>query len=434
MEDERHTKQPPVYIWNTKEDGKREYAKFTKEFTSTACKLRYILEPGGVESMMGSHPGPRPLRSIQYKEWSVDKREYEKTARKVQEDCAAALSLLEKCFPYGTTPAHIIDKTCKTVPTGLPLSKWTYRKKFNACWEALRVEYQPSTSTDLKQLKEQISKLTDEGKGGFDHFRAEFHRLHAEIMATGVSDAITDRELNEIVRDGIKNKLIWMNICDRIYSADTNAPWEATFQAVANALTSYRQKDIDPYAEVSNSPTLGAVHLTANNAIVPPQPTFNKRQSNFRNESDGRPNKMHKPFHSSIASERQHRENHPSHASTPRVCTRCWKPGHGHKTCSSTECACGTSLSPGQLICFNYDAHPTTMRFRGRIPNFLSDALESHKRCSSANMAKSGGPTFQRQKKTWPHDKKRSISALAAEVIEELARRGFTDESEEESP
>ena len=436
MEDDRRSKQPKEFIWKAKEDGKREYAKFVKEFTSTACKLRYILEPGGIESMMGNHPGPRPLSATRRKEWREDMREYEKRARKVPEDSTAALSLLENSFGYGTTPAHIIDKTIKTVLPYLTKKQWTYLRKFNACWEALRVEYQPSTSTDLKQLKEQISKLTDEGKGGFDGFRAEFHRLHAEITATGVQDAITARELNEIVRDGIKNKLIWMNICDRIYTADPNAPWEATFQAISNALTSYRQKDIDPYAEAMNGPTLGSTPLAASNATVPPQPMFNKRPPMFSDGRDRRPHKMFKPDRAVTPSERQPRESQTSDqlgtTSAPRLCTRCWRPGHSHKTCNSTECGCGSPLAPGQLICFGYDAHPATMRFRGRIPNFLSEALESHKRCSSANMAKSGGHKFQRQKLPWPKDKKRSISALAAQVIEELARRGFTDESEEE--
>ena len=290
MDDERQYNQPLRYFWNTKEDGKREYAMFAKEFTSSARKLRYILEPGGIESMMGHHPGPRPLSSTRREEWHEDMREYQKRARKVEEDCANALSLLEKCFPYGTTPAHIIDKTCKTIPTGFSVTQWTYREKFNACWEALRIEFQPSTSTDLKQLKEQISKLTDEGKGGFDGFRAEFHLLHAEITATGIPDAISKRELNEIVRDGIKNKLIWMNICDRIYAVDPYAPWEETFQAVANALTTYRQKDIDPYAEAHAGPAIGRV--VTYNAAVAPQSRVTKRPSTF---GDSKPKKKSIP-------------------------------------------------------------------------------------------------------------------------------------------
>ena len=37
--------------------------------------------------------------------------------------------------------------------------------------------------------------LSDQMPGGFDQFKAEFHRLHTEILATGVADAITPREL-----------------------------------------------------------------------------------------------------------------------------------------------------------------------------------------------------------------------------------------------
>ena len=431
------TKQAPTYVWHTKEEGKKEYAKFVKEYTSTACKLRYILEPGGVECFMGRHPGPRPSRASRSKEWREDMREYDKRARRVEEDCAAALSLLERSFPYGTTPAHIIDKTIKNVPEGVPLTQWTYRRKFSSCWDALRLEYQPSSSTDLKQLKEQISKLTDEGRGGFDEFRAEFHRLHAEITATGVHDAITTRELNEIVRDGIKNKVIWMNVCHSIYSSDPNAPWETTFQAVATALTSYRQKDIDPYAEAKGGLTLGSTPVTANNAAVPPQQKTNKRMLNPNREADGRPFKMHKNLSPPNSHELQRRVNPSPHsheeASVPRVCTRCWNSGHSYKTCNSTECACGSSLTPGQLICYKYDSHPADFRFRGRMPKFLQDTLESYQRCNSANTARTNNFLNQRPKKPWPKDKKRGISALAVQVIEELARRGYTDESEDES-
>ena len=72
----------------------------------------------------------------------------------------------------------------------LPIYVWTYQLKFEAAWEALRLEYQPSTVTDLSLLKEQIMGLTDQIPGGFDQFKSEFHRLHTEILATNVPDAI----------------------------------------------------------------------------------------------------------------------------------------------------------------------------------------------------------------------------------------------------
>ena len=52
-------------------------------------------------------------------------------------------------------------------------------------------------------------------------------------MATGVDDAVTERELNEIVRDGIKNHFVWVNVCYNLYRDNPNAPWRDTFTAVA---------------------------------------------------------------------------------------------------------------------------------------------------------------------------------------------------------
>ena len=59
---------------------------------------------------------------------------------------------------------------------------------------------------------------------GFDNFQSESHRLHAEILATGVDDAVTERELNDIVRDGIKNQFVLVNVCYNLYRDNTNAP------------------------------------------------------------------------------------------------------------------------------------------------------------------------------------------------------------------
>ena len=120
MDEERQYHQTLRYFCDTKEEGKREYAKFLKEFTSSARKLRYVLESGGIESMMGHHPGPRPISPTLHKEWREDMRE-------VEEDCTTALSLLLKCFPCGTTPAHIIDKTCKFISYDLSIYQWTCR-------------------------------------------------------------------------------------------------------------------------------------------------------------------------------------------------------------------------------------------------------------------------------------------------------------------
>ena len=183
-------------------------------------------------------------------------------------------------------PRNIIDKAAQA-PDDVPPTEWTYRRRFLVCWEALRIEYQPSTSVDLKQLREQIYKLTDEGPGGFENFRSEFHRLHTEITATGVVEAITNRKLNEIVRDGIKNQFVWVNVCYSIYKDNPNSPWQATLEAVSTALTSYRQKGFDPYAEAKSEPVINAKSISANAVFTTPnrgQQGANKK--NFRPPRD----------------------------------------------------------------------------------------------------------------------------------------------------
>ena len=62
---------------------------------------------------------------------------------------------------------------------------------------------------NLSQLREQIMYLNDQMPRGFDHFKSEFHRLHTEILATQVSDSITLRELNWIVREKVRNPTAW---------------------------------------------------------------------------------------------------------------------------------------------------------------------------------------------------------------------------------
>ena len=131
---------------------------------------------------------------------------------KVEEHFASAMSALESSFSFATSPRHIIDKATEHPPPGVPDEHWTYMLKFRAAWEALRLEYQPSTVVDVSQLKEQIMSLNDQIPGGFDQFKAEFHRLHTEILATGVADAITPRELNGVVRERIRNPTVWMMV------------------------------------------------------------------------------------------------------------------------------------------------------------------------------------------------------------------------------
>ena len=94
---------------------------------------------------------------------------------KIDEHFTTALRALESSFVFASSPRHIIDKVIENPPPDLPIEQLTYQRKFEASWEALRAEYQPSTAVNLSQLRDQIFALNDEGTGGFDQFRASTH-------------------------------------------------------------------------------------------------------------------------------------------------------------------------------------------------------------------------------------------------------------------
>ena len=386
-EDKISTKDIPVYHWPTKEEGKAQYPKFAKDFQGTLKGLRIVVEAGGIDRFLGSPPGRKPIDVSDRPEWLAKKTAYQTRKEKVEMYCATALGVLEKSFPYGTTPRNIIDKASEC-PDDKDLSEWTYQLRFEACWKALKDEYQPSTAIDLKQLKDQISKLNDQGPGGFEAFKSEFHRIHAEIMATGVADAVTERELNEIVGEGIKNQFVWVNICYNLYRNDPNAPWANTFEAVTTALTSFRQKGFDPYGEAKSGPITNPSTVTANSANVFPNrqgySNNNKRSGNFTRNDQGRFNKQSKTSVTTLPSisprDGTGHGNPPStqqsHGDTPARCTRCWQPNsHSYKTCAESKCACGEKLFPGQVVCANYDNHPVNMKFLRHMPRFIETAL-----------------------------------------------------------
>ena len=151
-----------VYHWRTKEEGKEEYARFTKTFKLSLKQMRYIMEPGGVERKLGPHPGPAPAQAAARREWREDKARYESKLGKIDDHFTAALSALESSFAPGSTPTHIIEKAIENPPEGMDENDWTYQRKFEAAWEALKTEYQPSTVVDLSLLKDQIRALSDQ--------------------------------------------------------------------------------------------------------------------------------------------------------------------------------------------------------------------------------------------------------------------------------
>ena len=428
----------PIYHWHNKEEGKEEYARFAKQFKSALKHIRYILEPGGVQRRLGPAPGPQPAQLAARREWREDSIRYEAKLVKVEEHFAAALSALENSFVFATSPRHIIDVAIENPPDGIPLEQWTYQLKFQAAWEALRLEYQPSTVVDLSQLKDQIRSLSDQVPGGFDHFKSEFLRLHTEILATGVADAITARELNGIVREGLKNPTVWQMVGHRIYSENDNAPWEATFEEVSKLLTSYRQKGIDPYGEAHGGPLIGHTPIAANSVNVAggdSKGTLGKRSATPSRDGSGRNNKSHKTSNTETFSQSKRTSTSytTSDRSKPRgevKCTRCWQntTNHNYRNCTEAKCICGQSLTTDQPICYNYDNHPASAKFTDGMPKMLARILEAYKRGSAGGNNQN---TLQGKSKsmTTRSKSKKGPRAMSATVAEDLAHRVVTNEN-----
>ena len=346
----------PVYSWHNKQEGKDQYARFVKEFISSIKHLRYLLEPGAVQRRLGEHPGPQPQQAALRRDWKEDMRRYEAKLTKIDEHFATALGALESSFIFASSPRHIIDKVINNPPANIPIEEWTYQRKFEACWEALRAEYQPSTAVDLSQLRDQIFAFNDKGPGGFDNFRSEFHRLHTEILATHVPNAIEPRELNGIVRDGIRNPTIWALVCHPIYNQDPNAPWEATFEAISSLLTSFRQKGMDPYGEARPGPMIG--HTSVNANLASANATDTRKGSNKRprqpnpRDSGGRFQKTQRT--SSTETTSQGKQQWSTSRTTAKrestsgrpdaKCTRCWNStSHTYRDCKRKQSAFAAS-------------------------------------------------------------------------------------------
>ena len=423
----------PVYHWATKEEGKEQYAKFAKEFLATIKSLRFILEDGGIERFLGRIPGNRPVNAAERSEWLQRTIQFETKTDKLEMHCANALGVLEKSFPYGTTPRNILDKAAET-PAGVEARDWTYRRSFLACWEALKNEYQPSTSVDLKQLRDQIYKLTDEGPGGFEHFKSEFHRLHAEIVATGVNEAVTNRELNEIVRDGIKNKFVWVNICYNLYRDNPNTGWQNTFDAVSTALTSFRQKGFDPYTQANSGPIVNANSALVNSTMTSShQLTGSKRPFKNNHDNSGKAQKQQRthPPGREVKSSAPPSNADSRKDQAPKKCTRCWQvDSHSYRFCTESKCACGASLAPGQVVCFNYESHPATMKFINKMPRFIETALQSAKQLKGGQRTQNSGANSRG--KGGRFEGTRRVSVMSAQSINEQVKSGPPDETLDE--
>ena len=193
--------------------------------------------------------------------------------------------------------------------------------------------------------------------GGFDHFKSEFHRLHTEILATQVPDAITPRELNGIVREKIRNPTVWQLA----------------------------------YGEAHNGPLNGHIPIAANNATATGKEFKGmgaKRSLSTPRDPGGKFQKTQRTSNTETFSKSTSSTTYSTPTPDKRKsrretkCTRCWQSNtnHNYRNCTANKCICGQTLTADQLICFNYDNHSANAKFTESVPKTLARIFDAYKR------------------------------------------------------
>jgi hypothetical protein len=195
--------------------------------------------------------------------------------------------------------------------------------------KVLKGKYSRSTVSDISEVRIKISKLTNQGTGGFNEFRSKFTALANELSASGVAGAASRAELREWAKSGIKNKKVFDAVIAPMFLETPECTADQLFEKISKYLTLCVQADNDPYKQVT-APE-GKVSV---NAVT--QGT-GKRSYSSQFQSSSRP------------------------------CTRCWRPGHRWKECKASKCGapgCFTEIPAEKKSCPKWRQHKD---FRGDV-------------------------------------------------------------------
>ena len=174
-------------------------------------------------------------------------------------------------------------------------------------------------------------------------------------MGTGVDDAVTERDLNDIVRDGIKNQFVRVSVCYNLYrdnpimlpGATPSLLWHLRSYFIqtkrirpllrSKIRTDYQLLPL-PLPRILPMPFLiNKVNSKTRDKLTLPETTPEDSRSKKGPVGSGSGN--FNPLSGSVTP-----------GETPDRCTRCWQPdSHSYKVCAEVKCAsCGRSLQPGQ--------------------------------------------------------------------------------------
>jgi len=325
-----------TFNWQFEQTAKTEYYRWYDCLTRalSSHKLVFVLSQAGIDRARPVHAFP-VLPADATAEDQREFRKYNSTflneTKKFYQDCEAAMGIIRKTFTYGckasmeairayeTNPDALID------PTG---ARWTPDRQVRAALVHLE-SYAPRTVADgvtLKRLLTELTDLTD----GFSAYAQEFTRLLIELDKAGARPG--EAELSQLVIRSIKNPQVSDYIVQRIITRDNPQPhYEEIFLEVEFYLKNLLHLGKDPYKTV----TSGATGATLTSSAM----MANTQEDGGKGNLDD------------------------------RRCSRCWRSGHFHRTCTETSCSqCRGSLN-GLNYCRNVDTHKDhKTRYKPRVP------------------------------------------------------------------
>jgi hypothetical protein len=240
-----------------------------------------------------------------------------------------ATAVLRGSFDPSCLAMQQMESAMAKRPADVEAADWGIVRQFKAAMDVLKKNYSSSTASDVAKLRTSLSTLTDEGPGGFDSYNREFTRLLVQLRATK-ADGVSDAELKEWVKKGIKNTTVKTTLLLKMYvekDKDGSLKYSEILDAVTRLLVEMRNDDFDPYGLASGAKGhVGAHSADARGARTQEGASF-----------DG--------------------------------CTKCWGQGHWWKACSARQCAvCKAIIGKDDLSCPNWKSHKQPFRFYGDVP------------------------------------------------------------------
>jgi hypothetical protein len=254
-------------------------------------------------------------------------------------------------------PRRDLELAIATRPDDIEEDKWNFMTQFQNMIKKLKEKYSRTTVSDISEVRIKISKLTDQGTGGFYEYRSKFTELANELSASGVAGAASPAELREWAKSGIKNKKVFDAVIAPMFLNTPECTAEQLFDKISKYLTLCVQADNDPYKQVT-APE-GKVSV---NAVT---------------QGTG------KQSHSS------------QYNSSTKLCTRCWRSGHRFPDCRTSKCGapgCFTEIPADKSSCPNWRQHKdSSHRFRDNIAPWEKNNKSGKKQFSKKDKDNSRG-------------------------------------------